>query len=169
MLEYLYNLDYSIKARNEYFDNLCKCPTSMADNGQIRESSLIQLICNTSMYSMGEKYGIYGLKAIASENFAAVTNAPARLIDGRRFTNIDVKDLPIIIKRIYETTPESDIALRNHILTYVQQHLKYLIRNEGFKTVLAAVPDFFYQLLVQEVEGKVPEDIVPKRKRKIGS
>ena len=165
MLEYLYTLDYIPKARNNFFDALGKPPVSSADTDSVTLQSSFHLLCNVSMYSMGEKYGIYGLKGMASENFAAVLNSAERFVDGNWISNIDTGALRTATKRIYDSTPESDKGLRNHVLEYAKLHLKRLLPQEDFKAILAEIPEFSYQLLV-EVGSRVSEEPVTKRKRR---
>ena len=168
MLEYLYKLDYALKARNEYLDALAlgKRPNSTADTDKIRRLSSFQLICNVSMYCMGEKYGIHGLKGIASENVAAVFKNADRLVDGKWVSNIDVGALCATIQRIYDITPDSDRDLRDQILRYVRLCLKRLLPQEDFKAVLAKIPEFSYELLVQEAESRPLEEAETKKRKR---
>ena len=59
------------------------------------------------------------------------------------------------IELVYGTTPESDKGLRDQVLEHAKLNLKGLLPLERFKAVLAAVPEFSYQLLVQ-VESRLP-------------
>ena len=162
MLEYLYFLNYTLKTHNDFFDALGRRPVSSADTDNIRELSSVLLACNASMYSMGEKYGVYGLKGIASENFAAVLQSAERYVDRNWISNIDTGALRTVTQRIYDSTPESDKGLRDHVLEYAKLHLKRLLPQEDFKAILAEVPEFSYQLLVQEVGSRVSEKPVLK-------
>ena len=168
MLEYLYKLDYAPKARNEYFDALAlgKRPNSTADTDKIRRLSSFQLVCNVSMYCMGEKYGIHGLKGIASENVALVFKNPDRHVDGKWTSNIDVGALCTTIQRIYNITPDCDSDLRDQVLRYARLYLKRLLPQEDFKAVLAEVPEFSYQLLVQEAESRPSEEAETKKRKR---
>ena len=168
MLEYLYKLDYALKARNEYLDALAlgKRPNSTADTDKIRRLTSFQLVCNVSMYCMGEKYGIHGLKGIASENVAAVLESPDRHVDGKWVSNIDVGALCTTIQRIYDVTPDSDKDLRGQVLRYTKLYLKRLLPQEDFKGVLAEIPEFSYQLLVQEAEGRPLEEAETKKRKR---
>ena len=166
MLEYLYYLDHTPKILNDFFDALGKRPVSSADTDNIRKLSSVLLDRNASIYSMGEKYGIYGLKGIASENFAAVLKSAERYVDRKCISNIDTGALRTVTQRVYDSTPESDKGLRTHVLEYAKLHLKRLLPQEDFKAILAEVPEFSYQLLVQEVESRVSEKPVLKGGRK---
>ena len=167
MVEYLYTLDYRPTIRNHLFGTLRIRPVSSADSIDITILSAINLSCDASMYGMGEKYGIYGLKGIASENFAAVLNSVERYMDGNWISNIDTGTLRTVTKRIYENTPESDKGIRDHVLGYAKLHLARLLPQEDFKAILAEVPEFSYQLLVQEVGSRVSEEPVPSKKRRM--
>ena len=166
-MEYLYTLDYRPTIRNHFFAALRKRPISSADSIDITILSSINLSCNASMYGMGEKYGIHGLKGIASENFAAVLNSVERYVDGNWISNIHTRALRTVTKRIYDNTPESDKGLRDHVLGYAKLHLERLLPQEDFKAILAEIPEFSYQLLVQEVGSRVSEEFVPSKKRRV--
>ena len=168
MLEYLYKLDYAQKARNEYFDALApgKRTNLTVDTDKIRRLSSFQLVCNVSMYCMGEKYGVHGLKGIASENVAAVFTNPDRLVDGKWVSNIDVGALCTAIQRIYDITPDLDKHLRDQVLRYVRLYLKRLLPQEDFKAVLAKIPEFSYELLVQEAENRPSEEAETKKRKR---
>ena len=166
MLEYLYTLDYRPQTRIDFFDILGKRSFSSADSDSIKTLSFFHLFCNASIYSMGEKYGIYGLKGIASEYFAAVLNSAERFVDGNWVSNIDTGSLRTVTKRIYDNTPESDKGLRDHLLEYAKLHLQRLLPQEDFKAILTEIPELSYQLLVQEVGSRVPDGPVLDKKRK---
>ena len=121
------------------------------------------------MYSAGEKYGINGLKNVASESFAT-------LLRGREWhtewcsSAISIGSLGEAIKLVYSSTPASDKGLRDQVFGYVKTRLQHLLIVEEFKMVLAEVPELSYQLLVQDV-GEMPgEEVVskdvPSKKRK---
>ena len=171
MLEYFYTLDYTPKTRIDFFNalgkSLGKYPMSTAEIDKIRELSSVHLVCSASMYCIGEKYGIYGLKGIASENFAAVLNSAERFVNGNYVSNIDTGALRTVTKRIYDNTPEFDKELRDHLLEYAKLHLKRLLPQEEFKASLAEVPELSYQLLVQQVGSRVSETPVSKKKRRV--
>ena len=91
----------------------------------------VQLVCNASLYSMGEKYGINGLKGIASEKSAVVFKQREWSVPWNS-PNISIGALGTAIKRIYDTTPESDKGLRDQVLGYAKLHLKGLLTREDF-------------------------------------
>ena len=116
------------------------------------------------MYGMGDKYGILGLKGVASEKFAATLKLPEWHAEWT-CSEVSVGSLATAIRCIYDSTPESDKGLRDQILKYAKLHLKRLLTLEDFKAVLAEVPEFSYQLLVQEAEGRQSEDPLAKRRK----
>ena len=122
----------------------------MCSGEELRQIPFPQLAFHIATYHMGDKYGIHGLKGMASEKFAAALQWDA----GRPFSSISARALAIVISRIYDSTPESDKGLRHHILGFAKRHLKHLLALEDFKTVLAEIPEFSYQLLVKEVESR---------------
>lgn len=140
MLQYLYSLNYSSKEGS----------LLMCSDERLGQVPFPQLAFHIATYHMGDKYGIHGLKGMASEKFAAALKWDA----GRPFSSISARALAIVISRIYDSTSESDNGLRHHILGFAKRHLEHLLALEDFKTVLAEIPEFSYQLLVQEVESR---------------
>ena len=82
MIEYLYSLDYNLKDYNDCL-HIIREGSTPADISKLRNLTTHQLLRNASMYSIGEKYGIHGLKGIASEKFAAILQQPPSLVDGK--------------------------------------------------------------------------------------
>lgn len=156
MLQYLYGLDYTVKAHREYLGHFY--PIAFTDGDNLRRSSSLQLLANVHMYSMGDKYGIDGLKGIASENFALTLKRPEWQV-GLYFSGVSIGALGTALECIYDSTPETDKGLRVQVLGYCQLHLKYLLTLKDFKAALFAVPEFSYQLLVQEAERRRPGNV----------
>lgn len=120
------------------------------------------------MYGLGDKSDIHGLKGIASEKFAAILKQPEWHAEWI-CSEPSIGALDTAIKCIYAFTPESDKGLCDQVLQYAKVHLKRLLTLEDFKAVLAEVPEFSFQLLVQEAEGRRSEDsTVEKRKMAAG-
>ena len=151
MLQYLYTLNYTVT----------EGPLHKCSNPVLGQEPSPQLLFDIAVYRVGDKYGIHGLKGMASEKFAATFKRLAK----QPFSSISVQALAIVIRRVYDSTPESDNGLRRHVLGFAKQQLKHLLALEEFKTVLAEIPEFSYQLLVQEAEGRVEEAPPSKRKR----
>ena len=164
MLRYLYSLDYTIEPRNNYVYDLSEDPVPTVHDNELRQLSSLQLVCNASMYGMGDKYGIHGLKGIASEKFAATLKQPEWHAEWT-CSEVSIGSLATAIKCIYDSTPESDKGLRDQILKYAKLHLKRLLSLEDFKAVLAEVPELSYQLLVQEAAGRRSEDPLAKKRK----
>lgn len=156
MIEDLYILDYTHHKMSDH--------TPMDANTRRDELSL-RLVRHTSLYGMGEEYGIHELIGIASQKFAVILRHGEYLVDGQYFSMINVKALGEAIKCIYKTTPESDRGLRDQVLGYAKRCLKNILPSEVFKAVLAEVPQFAYQLLVLEAGSKVIEEPVAKKRK----
>ncbi len=158
MLQYLYRLDYTCatEAHSDYLYDFGQGPILTVDDNDARRLSSLQLLANAHMYNVGDKYGIDGLKGIASEKFATILNQPEWHAKWDSST-MGIGALVTVIKYIFDSTPESDRGLRDQILGYAVRHLKSLLALEDFKVVLAKVPEFSYQLLVQEVEDRFLE------------
>lgn len=164
MLCYLYSLDYTIEPRNNYVYDLSEDPVPTVHDNKLRQLSSLQLVCNASMYGMGDKYGIHGLKGIASEKFATTLKLPEWHAEWT-CSKVSIGSLATAIKCIYDSTPESDKGLRDQILKYAKLHLKRLLTLGDFKAVLAGVPELSYQLLVQEAAARQSEDPWAKRRK----
>lgn len=152
MLRYLYASDYTIEPRTDFLSTLDQCPL---DANNRRRTSSLHLVCNASMYGMGEKYGIDGLKGIAAEKFAATLRQPEWHDEWtRQGSDVCVGALATAVKCVYDSTPESDRGLREQVLAYAEVYLGRLLVLEDFKVLLEEVPKFAYQLLVGEAEGR---------------
>ena len=150
MLRYLYGLDYTARAKKVYLVNFVKDLQHVIDGMEII-LKLSLLFVNASMYSVGDKYGIDGLKSVASENFAIILKRPEW-----HANSIHIQFLSPVTRYIYCSTPETDKGLRNQVIAYAKLHLKYLLTLKAFKAVLAEFPEFSYALLAQEVESRLP-------------
>lgn len=169
MLQYLYGHACALPLRNHYAHILRQSEFSLNDGNKLRSESSTLLLGRAFMYSIGEKYGIDGLKNVASESFAALLEQ-REWHTGWNSSGISIGSLGLAIKHVYSSTPESDRGLRDQVVGYVKTHLEPLLSLEEFKMVLAEVPQLSYQLLVQDVGNKPGEEIVswdlPTRKRK---
>lgn len=162
MIEYFYFLDYTLKARSECL-HIISDDTAPIDTNKLRKLSSLQLLHNASLYGMGEKYGIHGLKGIASEKFADVLNHEI-VVNWEIKSMITADALITAVKCIYGTTPESDKGLRDQVLGHAKRYLKSLLPIEEFRAILAEVPEFAYQLLVLSAGSKLPEQHVAKKR-----
>ena len=153
MLQYLYRLDYTTEGHSDCLYDYGQGPNLIMDNNDDRRLACLQLYASAHMYNMGDKYDIDGLKGIASEKFAINLNRLERDVEWNS-SKMRIRCLSRIIRYIFDSTPESDNGLRGQILGYAARHLKSLLTLVDFKVVLACVPDFSYQLLVQEVDSR---------------
>ena len=161
MLRYVYDLDYTIEVPE-------RIAVGIRDRGlEFGIELSIQLSKNADMYSMGDKYGIDGLKGIASEKFATTLKQYVK------WGNVEVGSLCAIIEHIFTSTPESDKGLRDQIRAYAKIHIKRLLPLKDFQKVLAEVPQLSYQLLAQEMGSGLSENVsskvLPAKKRKLAA
>ena len=158
MLQYLYTLTLRNDVHDVHDDCISENREEQSLTGSDEELGQLlypQLVFDIAMYRMGDKYGIPDLKDLTSDTFAITLEWYTEHISARA--------LAALIRLIYDSTPESDPGLRHPVLAYAKQHLKSLLALEDFKTVLAEIPDFSYQLLVQEVESRVGEEPATKK------
>ena len=146
MLQYLYTLNHTIDAHNCMYDNE-EGRLLMGSDKELGQEPFPELVFDIYMYRMADKYGIHGLKDLSSETFAFTLEVYTKPISARALTSL--------IRLVYDSTPEPDEGLRRPVLAYAKHHLKDLLSLEDFKTMLVDVPEFTYQLLVQEVDGRV--------------
>lgn len=97
------------------------------------------------VYAAGEKYGLKGLKAIATQQFASAIEDS--IIDEEPFILDTFDEYASIVEIIYSTTPESDWGLRVYMVTYAKMMSKHLSKAGGFKELLARLPDFAYDII----------------------
>jgi len=121
MLQYLYTLDYDA----DLTDNL-SCG-----------SWLQELEMQATLYGIGEKYGIKGLKMIAQEKSITLLSHCTWQEDTSNF----IEHFATVLGIFYTTTPHSDTGLRERILNYSRRKLKIMLEIETFKEVLALLPD----------------------------
>lgn len=164
MLRYLYSLEYTIEPRNDYEYFYLGGSVPNPDHNKLRQLSSLHLVCNASMYTLGDKYGIQGLKGIASAKFAATLKQP-EWTEEWTSAEVSIGALGTAVKCIYDSTPDSDRALRDQVLGYAKLHLRRLVTLKHFKAILAEVPELAFELLVQEAEGRVSEDASAKKRR----
>ena len=147
MLEFLYTLKYTVDAPSDCIHDNGEEQLLPGSGKGLEQLSSPQLVFDISMYRVGDKYGIQGLKDLTAEMFATTLGWDTECIDAQA--------LAALIRLIYDSTPESDQGLRHHVLGYAKRHLKHLLAMEDFKNVLMEVPEFTYQLLAQEAESRV--------------
>ena len=161
MLQYLYTLNYPLDIHHDcIYNNNRGNQFLTGSDTELRRTPFSELVFDISIYSMADKYGINGLKDLTAETFAVTLEWYTECISARV--------LAAVIRRIYDSTPESDQGLRHHVLGYAKRHLKDLVALEDFKTVLGEIPEFSYQLLVREVEGRVEEGPATGKSKNVG-
>ncbi|KAG9674738.1 hypothetical protein KCU99_g4228, partial [Aureobasidium melanogenum] len=136
MIHYLYHLDYleveTAKVKADPSPGVSKDYT--ANDGI--------LIYHAMMYAMGDKYGIYGLKALAREKFQ----------EAWKFT---AAGLVKAIKIAYASTMESDIGLCeiiiNNLHSNVRNGLTTWMQMTEIDQCVKELPDLSYALLRKQL------------------
>ncbi len=119
MITYLYSLDYN--------DSKGVLPSGVGNKDSANDAPLI----NVHMYTMGDKYGIGGLKKVAEVKFE----------DAVKQKMSPLEFLPAVIK-IYESTPDVDRGLRDVAVRLATLSVKSLTASTTFRKVIAKVPEF---------------------------
>ena len=143
MLQYLYGLDYTIDVSERVSED------PYAHTYGPNYASSIELLVYADVYSIGDKYGINGLKGVASEKFA--TTLRQNIWHAWDWTD-EIGILCTVIKHIFTSTPDSDKGLRSQVLKYAKINLKHLLQLENFKKLLTDIPELCYQLLLQKAD-----------------
>ena len=160
MLNYLYVFDYDdIDAATTTEKRVTR-----RANTSLRGSPKLSL--HASLYGLGEKYGIKGLKIVAHDRFKQALSHPYWKIPVRREEANPVATNAIIImtpavETIYSTTPESDEGLRIEVVDYLISNIDYFVKLDVFKNLMSRVPELSYALLVSEVENRFVKTRLP--------
>jgi hypothetical protein len=77
--------------------------------------------CNTRLYAIAEKYDIPLLKRLARARFTEWAES-----------NWSHRDFPTVVKEVYESTPSSDLGLRDIVSHLCGQHVKELANKDEF-------------------------------------
>ena len=122
MLCYLYEHDY-----NDHFDNLI----------------------NAQMYTVADKYGIWGLKRLAKHKFE---DNFKRLHARATLSNISKTfrdNLPDLLRTVYSTTPDNDLGLRGILVRVLEPHMDELMRIPDFVAAAKEAEYFAHDVLVR--------------------
>lgn len=129
MITYLYKLDYD--------DSQVFLPGGLSNE----EVANTPLLVNVIMYTMGDKYGIGGLKKVAETKFdEAVTGLTSPL------------DFLLVVAEVYESTPEEDRGLRDVAVRHAILNHKGLAISKKFRAVVAKVPQFACDIIAWKSE-----------------
>ncbi|KAI9878895.1 MAG: hypothetical protein M1830_010199 [Pleopsidium flavum] len=119
MILYLYCLDYN--------DLKVVLPSGVSSEDFANNAILI----NVHMYTMGDKYGIGGLKKVAEAKFE----------DAVKQMENPLQFLPAVVK-IYKSTPAADRGLRDVTVRLATLSVKSLMASTTFKEIVVKVPEF---------------------------
>ena len=84
------------------------------------------LMANTLVYSIADKYDIEGLKALAKLSFEAIS-----------FAAWDCEDFPAVVDKVFDTTPESDLGLRDVVSVICAKHIDELLVHQSWIDLLS--------------------------------
>lgn len=101
----------------------------------VHSVALQHALVSVNMYAMGDRYDIPNLKRLASINFG-------HLHYSKDLDNM----LPVIVPRIYSSTPDHDRGLRDHILEYCRVTRRDLVSDESVTKLAQDVPHFAVDL-----------------------
>lgn len=127
MISYFYKLNY--------FDDQVASPR------QGGTDLISPLDTHVTMYAMGDKFGIVGLKRLAIENFEAA-------FDSLESTNLDL--FLQVVPQIFSSTPDTDDGLRSLsvMLPLTRKGCyKRLVNLPDFRSVILKTPQFAWGLL----------------------
>ncbi len=138
LLDFLYTLGYS-DDRDDY-DSPESAASLSARPGHKKAASLV---INAWMYTLGDRYAIPSLKDLAKHRFAT------DLETGWEFT-----DFAELVSVIYETTPESDRALRDCMMATCREHGSELLEFPETKEAIKKNGDFALDFALATVNEK---------------
>ena len=106
------------------------------------------LMANTLVYSIADKYDIKGLKTLAQAKF-----------ENLAFAAWECKDFPAIVAEVFDTTPDSDLGLRDIVSQICAVHIDEFLANDTWSDLLSnngaiglAVFKFARQRCINEVK-----------------
>lgn len=108
---------------------------------QSTDSTDVAMINNSCVYAIADYYQIPELKALTAEKFAHTAES------------CSAEGIANIIKEVYQSTPDSDTVLRNHVCELSVNHSEALITDSEFMTRLSEEGEFakdFLRALVKE-------------------
>lgn len=154
MLQYLYSLDYDVV----FHQKGALVPTldnAMSEDPPISDDTYyISLSSHAHLYAMGDRYGIFGLKAIAQKKFEVTLGKWHCDWRDKGIDSESAGDLAAAVETIYSLTVDSDEGLRLPIVYFLRRRLSSLLEQTWFKDLLLKVPELSIQLLTQAVNLK---------------
>ena len=168
MLFYLYTQDYpdydvpSMSAKNVAVD--CYIPphlrhktsttieevTDRSANLELSNSATTthdpRMLNNVLVYAVADKYDIPDLKDLAKAKFQSLARS-----------KWPHDDFYALAERVFSTTPDSDMGLRQIVLDICKEHLENILRNEGSRASFLEIPAIGAVVLRAAV-GKFDQD-----------
>lgn len=101
---------------------------------------------NARVYSIADKYDIPQLKELAEKKFAKIVGSCW-----------DMDDFSDLITEVYNSTPSSDVVLRDRVVDKSCDNIDALRVKDHFKRVMKSVPEFTAEL-VQKLAVKLTQE-----------
>lgn len=155
MVQYLYTLKYP-EPTEEVEQNILSWgaqagrspsedkPSEPAEGSTLRAKWHCVYI-HAKVYSLGEKYGLSGLKHFANLRFAAVSKGTPGLVSG----------LIPVVQEVYKATPEHDRALRDQVKSILRKRMKIVART-GIQNLMLEIPQAAIDVLMEYYSHKPP-------------
>lgn len=131
MVQYLYNLEYP-EPTEEVEQKVLRVETqtgSSSSEGKPGEPAKV--------YSLGEKYGLPGLKQFSSRRFAASLKG----------THASVSGLVAVVREAYTATPEHDRVLRGKVKSILRKNMK-TVEREQMMNLMLEIPQVAVDVLM---------------------
>ena len=93
------------------------------------------------VYALADKYGVVSLKDVAKERFA-------KWIEKNYLSD----QLPALVKEVFETTPPTDMGLRDIVAKTLAKHITIFLQQESWSRVLEASGQLCRMALVKLAE-----------------
>ena len=100
--------------------------TDEYDHGDLHSPVCHNLMANTFVYSIADKYDIKGLKALAKAKF----ESPARMAWSDN-------DYPAVVAKVFDTTPDTDMSLRDIVGLACADHIDEILVSKTWGELLS--------------------------------
>lgn len=155
MVQYLYTLAYP-EPTEELEQKILSWETqtgSSTSEGEPREPAKTSnhrakwhfVHIHAKVYSLGEKYGLSGLKHFASVRFAAVSEGTLGSVSG----------LVPVVQEVYTATPEYDRVLRDQVKTILRKKMK-IVQSPGVQKLMLEIPQVAVDVLMDYYRHNPP-------------
>lgn len=155
MVQYLYNLEYP-EPTEEVEQKVLRVETqtgSSSSEGKPGEPAKVSnpgakwhcVHIHAKVYSLGEKYGLPGLKHFASRRFAASLKG----------THASVSGLVAVVREVYTATPEHDGVLRGKVKSILRKNMK-TVEREQMMNLMLEIPQVAVDVLMDYYRHNPP-------------